>query len=592
MVFDCCGKKEKSRKIREKLDELLKDTQGDHAYGDRPRKNPLDDALLRKIWGLKGRQRLVKELNLDWIHGEQLSNFGDEQEEAEEDKPLLEGGLFAGQDYYDLRQKCLDSGSLFVDPMFPPCQVSIYGASDTSGDAPQIEWVRAKDLATDPRMFVEGPTRFDVNQGTLGDCWMLAAMANLTLVDELLHKVVPDDQGFYADQDNYAGIFHFRIWQYGEWIDVVVDDYLPTVNGELIYICSKDKNEFWTALLEKAYAKIHGSYKSLEGGSVADAMVDFSGGCSERYELNDKSRWMEIYQAMQNGWEGKPRSLISCHLKPDPEVLEAKTSTGLVRGHAYSVTKVVRAKVDTGNRKGEFPLVRVRNPWGEKEWKGTWSDGSAVWQFVPEGEKERIGLDFDDQDGEFYMSQMDFMGNFEYVEICNMAPVDGVKAWSVECAHGSWVKGVNAGGSRNELESFATNSQYLMTLSSPDGDSNNKSKKKTDKNCTLVVSLIQKGTRQRKAVTDGNGCLVIGFIIYAYKDLKKDGKPLPADHFRFNLSVGRSGTFVNSREVSARFKLPPGKYVVIPSTYNAGEEGDYLLRVFTEKAADLKLIAD
>ena len=49
-----------------------------------------------------------------------------------------------------------------------------------------------------------------------------------------------------------------------------------------------------------------------------------------------------------------------------------------------------------------------------------------------------------------------------------------------------------------------------MTLSSPDGDSSNKSKKKTDKNCTLVVSLIQKGTRQRKAITDGNGCLVIG----------------------------------------------------------------------------------
>ena len=53
-----------------------------------------------------------------------------------------------------------------------------------------------------------------------------------------------------------------------------------------------------------------------------------------------------------------------------------------------------------------------------------------------------------------------------------------------------------------------------MTLSSPDGDSNNKSKKKTDKNCTLVVSLIQKGTRQRKAVTDGNGCLVIGSLLH------------------------------------------------------------------------------
>ena len=59
---------------------------------------------------------------------------------------------------------------------------------------------------------------------------------------------------------NFVLILNFSIWQYGEWIDVVVDDYLPTVNGELIYICSKDKNEFWTALLEKAYAKIHGRW--------------------------------------------------------------------------------------------------------------------------------------------------------------------------------------------------------------------------------------------------------------------------------------------------------------------------------------------
>ena len=62
---------------------------------------------------------------------------------------------------------------------------------------------------------------------------------------------------------NFDLILNFSIWQYGEWIDVVVDDYLPTVNGELIYICSKDKNEFWTALLEKAYAKIHGRWDQL-----------------------------------------------------------------------------------------------------------------------------------------------------------------------------------------------------------------------------------------------------------------------------------------------------------------------------------------
>ena len=52
-----------------------------------------------------------------------------------------------------------------------------------------------------------------------------------------------------------AGVFRFNFWQYGRWIEVLVDDRLPTVNGRLIYMHSDNKNEFWTAMVEKAYAK-------------------------------------------------------------------------------------------------------------------------------------------------------------------------------------------------------------------------------------------------------------------------------------------------------------------------------------------------
>ena len=205
------------------------------------------------------------------------------------------------------------------------------------------------------------------------------------------------------NHDMYSlGIFHFQFWQYGDWVDVVIDDYLPTLNNELAFLKSNQPNEFWSALVEKAYAKLYGNYTlALESGLIGSAMEDLTGGVVESYHdlKNSPPDFRFLLRAHE---KGSPIGAAIWDRDGDGETM---SELGLVDGHAYSVTQVVELEAN-----GEtHQLIRIRNPWGDDvEWKGAWSDGSGEWDEISVSEKNQIGYS-DKDDGEFFMSYMDFL---------------------------------------------------------------------------------------------------------------------------------------------------------------------------------------
>uniref|UniRef100_A0A672P5C2 Calpain-2 catalytic subunit-like n=1 Tax=Sinocyclocheilus grahami TaxID=75366 RepID=A0A672P5C2_SINGR len=472
---------------------------------------------------------------------------------------------YLNQNFESLRSECLSRGELFCDPTFTaaPETLGFNELGPRSAKTRGVVWKRPRELTSSPEFIVGGATRTDICQGGLGDCWLLAAIASLTLNEDVLARVVPSNQGFGQD---YAGIFHFQLWQFGEWVDVVVDDRLPTRDGELLFVHSATGSEFWSALLEKAYAKVNGCYEALSGGSTTEGFEDFTGGIAEIYEL--KCAPSNIFQIIRKALESG--ALLGCSIDITSAAdSEAITNQKLVKGHAYSLTGAI--EVNYRGRKEK--LVRVRNPWGQVEWTGAWSDNSSEWNAVDPSEREIVKS----EDGEFWMSFSDFARQYSRIEICTLTPdtlaSDSVKHWSACKFDGTWRRGSTAGGCRNHPYTFWMNPQFKIKLEEEDDDPDD-----NEVGCSVVIGLIQKN--RRKLRKSGEDMHTIGYAIYEDVHLDKN-------YFLTHAQKARSETFINLREVSTRFKLPPGEYLIVPSTFEPHMNGDFCVRVFSEKQSEM-----
>ncbi|KAL8181116.1 UNVERIFIED_CONTAM: hypothetical protein K2H54_047872 [Gekko kuhli] len=227
---------------------------------------------------------------------------------------------------------------------------------------------------------------------------------------------------------------------------------------------------------------------------------------------------------------------------------------GLIQGHAYSVTAI--RKVSLGERllscsKSEkLFMIRLRNPWGKKEWNGAWSDESEEWTKVSDKERRNIGLTMDN-DGEFCIH----------------------KTWDPRTMCGAWRKNPDpllnrAGGCLNNRATFLQNPQYVFDV-----------KKAEDK---VLISLQQKDQRIRKKEGRGENC-VIGFEIFKVEDNRECR--MHTMHIQEKVATS---TYIDMRTVFLKVLLKRGRYVLIPTTFSPGVETEFMLRVFTDVPSKLR----
>lgn len=153
----------------------------------------------------------------------------------------------------------LFTGDVFKDPKFPHNDASIFDterAADPKLD--NLEWKRAREILGDKFKILpekdEDINPTNIKQGCLGDCYLLSALSALAEWPQRIRSL------FVSKEPNEAGVYIVRLYLNGALTEIAVDDYFPCKKGQFAFCRNTDSNTIWPMLIEKAYAKVFGSY--------------------------------------------------------------------------------------------------------------------------------------------------------------------------------------------------------------------------------------------------------------------------------------------------------------------------------------------
>lgn len=128
----------------------------------------------------------------------------------------------------------------------------------------------------------------------------------------------------------------------GEKKEVVVDDYFPYDNHKQTWAFSRSNNEkeIWVLLLEKAWAKIYGSYQRIEAGTTGEALTVLTGApTSFIYHKEKKTKKDEFWKTIRDADQKNfiiATAVSSGHTEGQKSNVDMK-NVGLVDAHAYSL---------------------------------------------------------------------------------------------------------------------------------------------------------------------------------------------------------------------------------------------------------------
>ncbi|KAG5471273.1 hypothetical protein LSCM1_01346 [Leishmania martiniquensis] len=374
----------------------------------------------------------------------------------------------------EILRRCVETNTPYVDLTFPPCAAALARAGRDSRSFPVMAMMRPtqylpEDMCAMVNDVIGAVVPHSIEHGSLGDSWLMCALAILAEDETAIHNLLM--QGTPAEKA--VGAYRLLMNKNGWWITVLLDDYLPTFSRTPVFarVCDNPA-EMWVSLLQKAYAKVHGSYAAITGGDALQALADFAGSLMYRFDKEWEVAALDVTKAeeLADALVGLSRSgasvvlstpghtsesYLGCNQESDPEGFRARyTKCGLRTGYTYFVERVVTLQ------KQQTLLFKLRNPWRSSgQWNGAWSYGSAEW-----GENPDVcsvcDAQEDPQDGSFWICWKDACEYFD----------GGGVFYPTSAAEDYRVKGFFDGTIPTViLEIMAVeNTRVLLTLSQPD----------------------------------------------------------------------------------------------------------------------------